>query len=113
MRRVYEPIEPDDGYRVLVDRLWPRGLSKQAAHFEEWCKQIAPSTELRKWYGHQPDRFAEFARRYRSELDDAEHADALTALRDRAQRERVTLLTATKQTDISAASVLAEVLAGA
>ena len=65
VRRVYDLPEPDDGQRVLVDRLWPRGLSKERIRFDEWCKEIAPSTELRKWYGHDPDRYAEFARRYR------------------------------------------------
>ena len=59
VRRVYDPPEPGDGQRVLVDRLWPRGLSKERARFDDWCKEIAPSTELRKWYGHDPDRYAE------------------------------------------------------
>src|SRR3954447_12267871 len=67
VRRVYDPAEPEDGQRVLVDRLWPRGLSKERAQLDDWCKEIAPSNELRKWYGHDPDRYAEFARRYRAE----------------------------------------------
>jgi uncharacterized protein YeaO (DUF488 family) len=67
-RRVYEQAEPSGGKRVLVDRLWPRGLSKQKAHLDEWLKAVAPSDELRRWYGHQPARFAEFKRRYQTEL---------------------------------------------
>ena len=72
IRRVYDPPQPDDGRRVLVDRLWPRGLSKERARLDDWCREIAPSTELRKWYDHDPDRYVEFARRYRAELDDPE-----------------------------------------
>ncbi|MEV0148196.1 DUF488 family protein, partial [Nonomuraea sp. NPDC050733] len=72
MRRVYEEPAGDDGTRVLVDRVWPRGLSKAAARLDEWCKQVAPSTELRRWYGHDPDRFAEFTRRYLAELEEPE-----------------------------------------
>ena len=71
------PPLADDGSRVLVDRLWPRGVSKERAHLDEWCKEIAPSTELRKWYGHDPDRFEEFSRKYRAELQDPERAEAL------------------------------------
>lgn len=107
VRRIYEDPSPDDGTRVLVDRLWPRGVSKADAHLDEWCKDVAPSPELRKWYDHDPDRFDEFSRRYRSELDDGEQADALSHLRDLADDGTVTLLTATKDPDISAAAVLA------
>lgn len=111
VRRAYDPPESDDGCRVLVDRLWPRGLSKARAHFDEWCKQIGPSTELRKWYGHDPAKFAEFAQRYRAELDDdPEHAEALAQLRERAQQGPLTLITAAKRSDISEATVLAELL---
>lgn len=110
VRRVYDPPGHDDGYRVLVDRVWPRGLSKDHAHLDEWCKQVAPSTQLRQWYGHDPARFDDFAGRYRAELDDAEHAEALAHLREVAAQRPVTLLTATKQTDISQAAVLAHLL---
>src|SRR5215216_2683119 len=79
VRRVYDPPEAKDGQRVLVDRLWPRGLSKERAHLDDWCKDIAPSNELRKWHGHDLDRYAEFARRYRAELADPERAAALAA----------------------------------
>jgi uncharacterized protein YeaO (DUF488 family) len=110
VRRVYEPAEPDDGQRVLVDRLWPRGLSKERARLDHWCKAIAPSNELRKWYDHDPDRYAEFARRYRAELDDPQRAAALAQLRELTVAGRLTLLTATKRRDISEAAVLADLL---
>ena len=110
VRRVYEEPQPDDGTRVLVDRLWPRGVSKARAALDEWCKDVAPSDELRKWYGHDPARFEEFARRYRLELEDPPRAAALAHLRDLARDRPVTLLTATKQTAISEAAVLAAVL---
>lgn len=110
VRRVYDPPGGDDGYRVLVDRVWPRGLRKDRVHLDEWCKQIAPSTELRQWYGHDPARFDDFAGRYRAELNDDEHAEALSHLREIATHRPVTLLTATKQIDISQAAVLARLL---
>lgn len=112
VRRVYEEPEPDDGTRVLVDRLWPRGLSKAKAALGEWCKDVAPSDELRKWYGHDPARFEEFARRYRLELEDPARASAVAHLRELAKDGPLTLLTATRQFGISEAAVLAEVLAG-
>lgn len=110
VRRVYEPPEPGDGSRVLVDRLWPRGISKDAAHLDEWCKPAAPSSELRKWYGHDPDRFEEFRRRYRAELGAGEGAEAVEHLRGLARRSKLTLVTATKDVGISGAKVLAEYL---
>lgn len=110
VRRVYDPPSPGDGQRVLVDRLWPRGLSKQRAALDEWCKLVAPSAELRQWYGHDPDRYEEFARRYRVELQDPEHAGALDHLRELAARGPLTLLTASRASDISEARVLADVI---
>ncbi|MFE5872057.1 DUF488 domain-containing protein [Streptomyces roseifaciens] len=110
VRRVYDRPDEADGSRVLVDRIWPRGLSKDAAALDEWCKDVAPSTELRKWYGHDPARFEEFTRRYHSELDDTARATALQHLKDLARHGTVTLLTATKDRDISAATVLQELL---
>ncbi|MCS5732767.1 DUF488 family protein [Herbiconiux sp. CPCC 203386] len=110
VRRVYDEPAQTDGARVLVDRLWPRGVSKERAHLTEWLKGIAPSPELREWYGHVPERFDEFARRYRAELDDAERAADLQHLRDLAATGPLTLLTATKQPDISEAAVLAEAI---
>lgn len=112
VRRAYEEPVRGDGTRVLVDRIWPRGLTKAKAGLDEWCKQVAPSTQLRKWYHHDPDRFEEFGRRYRSELDDPERAQALAHLRELAKGRTLTLLTATKQPEISEAEVLAELLRG-
>lgn len=108
--RVYDEPAPADGVRVLVDRVWPRGLSKDKAQVDQWCKQVAPSTELRKWYAHDPERFAEFTRQYRSELKDPERAEALAQLRELSRERRVTLLTATKDVGISQAAVLAEMI---
>ena len=110
-RRVYEEPTPQDGRRILVDRLWPRGISKQAANLDEWAKAVAPSTELRRWYGHDPDKFAEFKRRYAIELTDDEHAGAWNQLIEAADQGPITLLTATKELDRSEAAVLAEWLA--
>lgn len=109
---MYEPAKRGDGTRVLVDRLWPRGISKDEAGLDEWCKQAAPSTELRKWYGHDPKQFNEFRRRYRVELRHGEAGEAVEHLRQLANRRTLTLLTATKEVDISGASVLAEVIRG-
>jgi len=108
--RPYVPRTRGDGARVLVDRIWPRGLSKEKADLDEWCKQAAPSTTLRKWYSHDPERFEEFGRRYRAELKEPERLEALTHLRDLAKRRTLTLLTASKRADISEAVVLAELI---
>ncbi|CAG6391246.1 DUF488 family protein [Streptomyces cocklensis] len=110
-RRVYEETTPEDGTRVLVDRVWPRGVRKADAHLDEWLRDVAPSTDLRRWYGHEPDRFAEFRRRYHAELADSGHHAAAAHLRDLAGQGRLTLLTATKDLDRSQAAVLAEWLA--
>jgi uncharacterized protein YeaO (DUF488 family) len=106
------PGEPGDGARVLVDRIWPRGLTKAKAALDEWCKHVAPSDELRKWYGHDPGRFEEFGRRYRLELQDPTRAEALAHLRLLAKNRQLTLLTATRHTEISEAAVLAALLQG-
>jgi uncharacterized protein YeaO (DUF488 family) len=110
VRRVYDEPHRGDGTRVLVDRIWPRGLSKNKAHLDEWCKQIAPSTQLRQWYGHDPQRFDEFSRRYQQELNEPERAQALEHLRDLAAKGTLTLLTATKHAEISEAVVLADLI---
>ena len=110
VRRVYDDPVRADGARVLVDRIWPRGMTKEKAALDEWCKHIAPSTELRKWYSHDPDRFTEFTRRYHDELTSPERADALEHLRKLAADRTLTLLTASKAVDISEATVLAEML---
>ena len=109
--RVYNQTEAGSA-RVLVDRVWPRGLRKDEAHLDEWCKAVAPSTQLRKWYGHDPDRYDEFARRYQHELAQPPAADALQHLRDVARTRGVALLTASKAVEISQASVLAALLRG-
>jgi uncharacterized protein YeaO (DUF488 family) len=110
VRRVYEEPAAADGARVLVDRVWPRGLRKDAARLDEWAKDVAPSTELRTWYGHDPAKFDEFKQRYRAELDEPGAREGLGRLRALAADRRVTLLTATKDVDISQAEVLAGVL---
>ena len=110
VRRVYDAPARGDGNRVLVDRIWPRGMTKQKAELDEWCKAIAPSTELRKWYHHDPQRFTEFTRRYHDELTQPERAEALAHLRTLAKDRNLTLLTASKAVDISEATVLAEML---
>jgi Uncharacterized conserved protein len=111
VRRVYEAAGPDDGTRVLVDRVWPRGLTKSALDADEWCKQVAPSTELRRWYAHDRARFAEFSRRYRAELAEPEQAAALAHLRELSTQGTLTLLTATREAELSQAAVLASLLA--
>ena len=112
VRRVYEPRSAEDGRRVLVDRIWPRGLSKADAHLDEWCKEVAPSTELRRWYGHDPERSEEFRQRYVAELADPARAAALDGLRELAGKGRLTLLTATSDLALSQAAVLADLLGG-
>ncbi|RKS79003.1 uncharacterized protein YeaO (DUF488 family) [Actinomadura pelletieri DSM 43383] len=107
LRRVYEPVASGDGKRVLVDRVWPRGLAKEKARLDEWEKDVAPSTELRKWYGHRVDRFDEFVRRYEVELEEPERAAALGRLRELAKTGTITLLTATRDIEHSQAAVLA------
>lgn len=110
VRRVYEQPLPTDGARILVDRIWPHGLSKDRAHLNEWCKTVAPSTALRKWYGHVPELFQEFTARYTQELQDPERAGALQHLHDLCEAGPLTLLTATKNPDLSEAAVLARLL---
>jgi uncharacterized protein YeaO (DUF488 family) len=107
VRRVYDPPSPADGHRVLVDRLWPRGLAKSAAALDEWLRAVAPSDALRRWYGHDPAKFAEFRERYEVELREPERADALAGLRELAGSGPLTLLTATRDVEHSEAAVLA------
>lgn len=106
-RRIYEETSPSDGTRVLVDRVWPRGMRKDDAHLDEWLRDVAPSTDLRRWYGHEPSRFEEFRKRYVAELRDSEHQKAAEHLRELASHGKLTLLTATKDLDHSQAAVLA------
>jgi len=108
IKRVYEAAADSDGFRVLVERLWPRGLSKERAALDEWLTDIAPSTALRKWFHHDPARWDEFGRRYRAELRG--HAAQLQALRRRARQQRVTLLYGARDAHTNHARVLREVL---
>lgn len=98
--------------RVLVDRLWPRGIAKVSLPLDGWCKDVAPSTELRRWYGHRPEVYDEFQARYLDELDDPERARALESLRELGRERPLTLLTATRDIEHSHAHVLAELLFG-
>lgn len=110
MHRVYEARTRGDGCRILVDSLWPRGLSKSRADLDEWCKDVAPSAQLRTWYDHDPKRFNEFRRRYRAELTSGDRANAFQHLRELAATCNLTLLTATKHIELSQAAVLADLL---
>jgi uncharacterized protein YeaO (DUF488 family) len=107
-KRIYEPAAPGDGYRVLVDHVWPRGVSKDRAQLDEWARELAPSDELRRWFDHVPGRFEEFRGRYRRELED--HAELLDALRDRARTGRVTIVYAARDREHNNAVVVAELL---
>jgi uncharacterized protein YeaO (DUF488 family) len=92
IKYVRDPASPGDGQRILIDRLWPRGVSKEKAGLSEWLRDLAPSTELRQWFGHDPARWDEFRRRYRHELADRGQLEALRELRDRSRREKITLV---------------------
>jgi uncharacterized protein YeaO (DUF488 family) len=108
IKRIYDEYEAADGYRILVDRLWPRGISKDKAHVDEWVKEIAPSSELRQWFNHEPERFAAFKSKYKQELK--ANADLLGAIKKRAKQERVTLLYGAKDEVHNQAQVLLELL---
>ena len=108
IKRAYDKPSPKDGVRILIDRLWPRGLSKAKLKIDTWPRELTPSTDLRKWYGHEPARFAEFRRRYRAEL--AEHAKEMDALCAMVRGRAATLITATREVDLSHAAVIREIL---
>lgn len=109
--RVYDdPGRAPGEHRVLVDRLWPRGVRKEALDYDEWPKELTPSSALRAWYGHDPERFGEFSGRYRGELDQLPAAPTVARLRDLTSRQQVVLLTATRDVEHSGAAVLAAVL---
>jgi uncharacterized protein YeaO (DUF488 family) len=111
--RVYEdPGRKAGDYRALVDRLWPRGLSKNDVDFDEWAQDVAPSTELRRWYGHEPSRFVEFSRRYRRELAQSPGVEGADRLRQTSGSGRLVLLTATRDVEHSGAAVLRRVVGG-
>jgi uncharacterized protein YeaO (DUF488 family) len=111
-KRVYEPPEASDGYRVLVDRLWPRGLTKDKARLDEWLKEIAPSTELRKWFHRQPGRWPEFVDRYKRELASPENVVRLGRLKNLARTQTVTLLYGSREEQHNHAVVIAQMLRG-
>ena len=108
LKRVYEPAAPQDGVRVLVDRLWPRGLTKQKAAVDHWMKDVAPSADLRKWFGHDPDRWGEFQRRYKAEL--RQRGDLLDQIRKMIDEGTVTLLFGARDEEHNDAVVLRDVL---
>lgn len=108
LKRVYDPVEPEDGQRVLVERLWPRGLSKAEAALDDWVRGVAPSSELRKWFGHDPDKWPAFREQYRAEL--GQRPELVTDLRRRAEQGPLTLLFAARDRERNSAAVLKEVL---
>ena len=110
IRRIYDPPAGPEGYLALVDRLWPRGIKASRDLFDEWAKDAAPSSDLRRWYGHDPAKFVEFARRYRDELGRAPARSTVQHLADISARAPLTLLTATKDVEHSGALVLAQVI---
>jgi len=107
-KRIYDPAEPDDGYRVLIDHIWPRGVSRERARLDDWARDLAPSDELRKWFDHVPARFAEFRARYRDEL--ADRPERLTELRARAASGPLTIVYAARDREHNNAAVLSELL---
>jgi uncharacterized protein YeaO (DUF488 family) len=111
LKRVYDEPAPDDGTRVLVERLWPRGLSKDRAHVDLWLKEVAPSNELRRWYGHDPARWQAFRRRYESELADGSAGAALARLRELARQGPLTLVFSARDATLSNAVVLRDLVA--
>ena len=108
LKRAYDPPSPDDGVRILVERLWPRGLSKEHAAIDLWVKDLAPSAELRRWYAHEESRWPEFRRRYGAEL--REHRDQLAELRRLAGEGPVTFIYGSRETERNSATVLREVV---
>jgi uncharacterized protein YeaO (DUF488 family) len=110
IKRVYEPASADDGRRILVDRLWPRGLTKEKAGIDLWLREIAPSTELRKWFGHDPAKWDEFRRRYRAELDS--NGEALQALKEAIGKGPATLVYGARDEQHNDAVVLRDLLLG-
>jgi len=108
IKRVYDPVSTDDGKRILVDRLWPRGIKKEKARIDEWVKEIAPSHELRKWYSHDPAKWAEFRKRYKQEI--AGETERLKKIKAEARKQTVTLLFSSKELERNNAVALKEIL---
>jgi uncharacterized protein YeaO (DUF488 family) len=108
LKRIYDEFQKSDGFRILVDRLWPRGVSKEKAHLDLWLKEVAPSTELRKWFGHDPEKWQEFIKRYKKELA---ANDAFGELKSIAEKEKnITLLYAARDEEHNEAMVLKELI---
>lgn len=105
LKRIYESAADDDGYRVLVDRIWPRGVAKRDAALDQWCKELAPSKELRQWFGHNRDRWTPFCEQYRSELDQCAE-ETIETLREHARNGELTLLFAARDTECNNAVVI-------
>lgn len=108
IKRIYDRPEPADGYRVLIDHIWPRGVSRKRAKLDEWARELAPSDELRKWFDHVPERFEQFRARYRKEL--ADHADRIEELRTRASKGPLTILYAARDQEHNNAVVVGELV---
>ena len=112
VKRVYEPPSKEDGWRILVDRVWPRGFTKERAHVEEWRKDLAPSDALREWFGHDPKKWEEFRRRYRAELQKAGKWGDLMAIAEHAKRENVTFVFSAKDETHNQAAALKQMILG-
>jgi len=110
LRRAYDDPTPDDGHRVLVDRVWPRGRTKEQLRLDTWARDLGPSTDLRKWFGHEPARWAEFQERYHAELAEPDRAEALDALAERARQGPVTLVFGARDPEHNQARVIADEL---
>ncbi len=108
IKRIYEPASPDDGKRIYIDRLWPRGKKKEEVKIDEWLKEISPSDSLRKWFGHDPAKYSEFKRRYKKELE--QHSEILEKIRNEGKRKTVTLLFSAKDEEHNNATVMKEML---
>lgn len=108
IKRIYDPASPDDGKRIYIDRLWPRGMKKEEVKIDEWLKEISPSGTLRKWFGHDPSKYEEFKRRYMKELE--KHSEILERIKKEAKKEPVTLLFSAKDVEHNNATVMEELL---
>ena len=108
IKRIYDPASPNDGKRIYIDRLWPRGMKKEEVKIDEWLKEISPSDSLRRWFGHDPSKYAEFKKRYTKELE--KHSEILERIKKEAKKETVTLLFSAKDVEHNNATVLKELL---
>ncbi len=108
IKRIYDPASPDDGKRIYIDRLWPRGMKKEEVKMDEWLKEVSPSDSLRKWFGHDPAKYEEFKRRYAKELE--KHSETLERIRQEGKKKTVTLLFSAKDIEHNNATVMQEIL---